>query len=87
MDSTQAACEAARRRVKRATGLLSEAARDLAAATGGQTTLGVVRVHDTQSAIAAHDLIEIGVGRHGAVDVIVVARPRPRPRTNPPRPQ
>lgn len=78
MDARQAAAEAARRRVRRAAGLLREASRDLAAATGGDTALGVIRAHDPPSAQSAHDLIALGIARHGAVDVVVVARPTGR---------
>ena len=83
MDSQQAAAESARRRVRRAAGLLKEATRDLAAAVDGQTSLGTVHVHDASSAESARDLIALGVGRHGAVDVIVIARPTRRAGSTP----
>lgn len=74
-DSRRAAMQAARTRVKRAQGLLREAARDLAIATDGDTPLGNTRVHNDQTRQAALDLIGVGVARYGAVDVIVIARP------------
>lgn len=73
--ASSAAAEVARRRVKRAGGLLREAVRDLAALADGPTAVGVTRVHDQATAEAARELIALGVGRHGAVDVVVLARP------------
>lgn len=78
MDPTQAAAEAARRKVRRASGLLRDAARDLAAAVDGQTVLGVLHAHDATTIADAEGLIALGVGRYGAVDVIVIARPTGR---------
>lgn len=82
-DQRAASLQAARSRIKRAGGLLREAARDLAIATDGETALGTTRVHDDPSRQAALDLIGVGVARYGAVDVVVIARPIRR-RTNPP---
>lgn len=84
MDAQHAAADAARRKVKRAAGLLKDAARDLAAAADGQEALGVIRAHDAASTQAALELVRLGVGRHGGVDVIVIARPTGR--AHPPRP-
>jgi len=78
VDTTAAAAEGARRKVKRAAGLLKDATRDLAALTEGQQALGVLRVHDMNTVNDARDLISLGVARHGAVDVIVIARPNGR---------
>jgi len=78
VDDIQATAESARRRVKRASGLLRDAARDLMAITEGQEALGVHHVHDTESVQGARDLISMGVARYGAVDVIVIARPTGR---------
>ena len=77
-----AAIEVARRQVKRAEGLLREAGRSLAAAAGDDNVVGIVHVQDAEAVDAARQLIEAGAGRHGAVDVIVVARPR-RARSTP----
>jgi hypothetical protein len=71
----QTAAEAAKRKVKRANGLLREVVGELAALAEGQDTLGVLRVHDDDSRDAAHRLIELGLVQHGAVDVVVIARP------------
>lgn len=80
MDAHAAGAESARRRVRRASGLLREAARDLAALTEGLESLGTQHAHDLESINAARDLISLGVARHGAVDVVVIARPRSRAR-------
>lgn len=82
--AVRAGAEAAKRKVKRADGLLRDAVRELAALAEGQDTLGILRAHDEQSLADARDLIEGGVARHGAVDVVVIARPTGRAR-NPPR--
>lgn len=81
-----AAVEVARRQIKRASGLLRDATRSLAAAAESETVLGVVHVHDAQTLAQAQDLIRVGVGHHGAVDVLVVASPAGR-RPTPPRPR
>lgn len=83
MDGTRAAAEAARRKVKRAEGLLRDAARDLASLAGDDNVLGVLRVHDAQTIESAAELIELGAGHHGAVDVVVIARPQRRARSTP----
>lgn len=82
MDTTRAAVEAAKRKVKRANGLLKDAARDLAAITEGQNALGVLRAQDTPSIDAARDLISVSVAHYGAVEVIVIARPAGRAHTH-----
>jgi len=79
--AAQAVAEAARRKVKRASGLLHEATRELAALTEAQDHLSVLRAHDRQSADAAHELVELGLARYGAVDVVVIARPSRRSTT------
>lgn len=84
MEPAQAAAEAARRKLKRASGLLRDALHELAAIVDGETALGVLRAHDAQSTQQALELIRLGVARHGAVDVIVLARPTGR--AHPPRP-
>jgi hypothetical protein len=85
MDTAQAsAVELARRKVNRASGLLRDASRALAALAEGQDTLGVLRAHDEQSLAGAHELIELGVARHGAVVVVVIARPTGRAGSTPP---
>jgi len=77
MDPRSAAADSARRKIKRANGLLRDAARDLAQlADDDAAPLGVLRAHDSESIAAAHDLISVGVAKHGAVDVIVIARSR-----------
>lgn len=83
MDGTRAAAEAARRKVKRAEGLLRDAARDLASLAGDDDVLGVLRVHDAATVDSVRELIELGAGRHGAVDVVVIARPQRRARSIP----
>lgn len=75
MSETVARAEAARRKVKRAAGLLKDAGRDLAALTEGTDALGVICAHDQPSMRTVSDLIRLGVGRYGAVDVVVIARP------------
>ncbi len=77
MEPAQAAAQVAVRRLKRASGLLKEATRDLAS-VGDTTVAGTHHVHDAASARAALELIEVGVGRYGAVDVVVIARPTGR---------
>lgn len=77
-EAVRAAAEAARRRVKRAQGLLREAAHDLAALADGPTVLGVHRVHDAASANAARESIVTCAAQCGAVDVVVIARPGAR---------
>lgn len=87
MDPARAAGEAARRKVNRAAGLLRDAARDLASLADGNTIVGVQRVHDSETVASARELIATGAARHGAVDVIVIARPTRRdsnPTTAPP---
>jgi hypothetical protein len=81
--AVRAGAEAAKRKVKRADGLLRDAVRELAALAEGQDTLGILRAHDEQSLADARELIELGVARHGAVDVVVIARPTGRVRSNP----
>lgn len=84
MHPAQAAAEAANRRIRRATGLLRDASRDLAAALDDDTPpLGVLNVHDADTADAARDLIAVGVGRYGAVEVLVLPRPTRRHRHTP----
>jgi hypothetical protein len=78
-----AGAEAARRKVRRADGLLRDAVRDLAALCGEQDTVGVLRAHDGASIADARELIELGVARHGAIDVVVLARPTGRVRSTP----
>lgn len=78
-----AAVESARQRVKRATGQLKEASRDLATFGDGLTVLEVHRVYDADTEAAARDAIAVGKGRFGAVDVVVIARPQGR-RQHPP---
>lgn len=84
MDAAEAGAESARRKLKRAAGLIRDATADLAAVSGGQAALGVTRVHDVRSRADVLALIDLGVGRHGAVDVVVVARPTGRARQHPP---
>jgi hypothetical protein len=79
----RAAVESTLRRVKRASGQLREAARDLSQLADGLDVVGVTHVHDGTSAGNASELIALGLGRHGAVDVVVIARSG---RRNPPRP-
>lgn len=80
-----AALEAARRKVKRANGLLREAVGELAQLAGdGPTVVSSTRVHDAASTEAALERIAFGRSRYGAVDVIVVAAPRRR--HHPPKP-
>lgn len=75
MDSSKAArIEAAKRKVKRASGLLRDAARELAAAGEDHTTVGTVHVANSDQARDADSLIAIGLARYGAVDVVVLAR-------------
>jgi hypothetical protein len=83
MDRTLAAVETAKRKIKRAGGLLKDATRDLAALTEGQDALGVLRAQDRQSIDAARDLISVSVAHYGAVEVIVLARPAGRAHTHP----
>jgi hypothetical protein len=83
MDPTQVAAQAAARKVKRAEGLLRDAVRDLTSLAGDGDVFDVVRAHDRSSTRAALELIEVGVGRHGAVDVLVIARPTGRPQHHP----
>ncbi len=79
-----AAAEAARRRVNRAAGHLRDAARDLARLTNGELdVLGVLTVHDADSAQSVSDLVSLERGRHGAVDVVVLARPTGRRGSSP----
>jgi hypothetical protein len=80
----RAAVEAAARRLKRAAGLLRQATQELAALEDGLTVLGVSYVHDRATADSVRNLIDLSVGRHGGVDVIVIARPR---RAHSPRPE
>jgi hypothetical protein len=70
--------ETARRRVKRASGLLREAVADLAGVVGGEDVLGTLRVHDAQTQEDVAGLIELGIVRYGAVEVVVIARPSRR---------
>lgn len=83
MDSAQAAAETARGKVKRASGLIDEALRELKQLVDGDvTTVGTARAHDRESLAAARDLISVGIAKHGAVDVIVIARPTRRAHTH-----
>lgn len=82
--AVRAEAETAKRKVKRAEGLLREAVRALGALAEGQDTLGVLTAHDESSTDAVHELIEGGVARHGAVEVVVIARPTGRVRSTPP---
>lgn len=82
MPDQQAVIEAARRRLNRAAGLLRETSRELAeAAAGGDDVQSVHRAHDRDSIDAARALIALAVARHGAVDVVVIARPNRRTST------
>lgn len=65
----------ARRRVKRAAGLLREAASDLAASSEGADTIGVVHAVDARTVTEAQDLVRVAQARHGRVDVVILARP------------
>jgi hypothetical protein len=66
----------ARRRVKRAGGLLREAAADLAAAlSDGPDTLGIVHVTNAHTADTAHALITAARMKADSFDVIILARP------------
>jgi hypothetical protein len=79
-----AAVALARRRVKRAGGLLREAASDLAAALSGDaTTFGVVHASDEHTIAEATAAVRLAVERHGAVDVVIVAEPRRPPKPAP----
>lgn len=81
MDVEQtAAAEVARRQVRRANGLLKEAAQALAALVYGEDTVGVLRAHDERSRAQAQELVTLGCARYGAVDVVVIGRPTGRPK-------
>lgn len=72
----------ARRRVKRAGGLLREAASDLAAAlSDAPDTLAVVHVTNARTADQACDLVHLTADRYGDVDVVILARPAGDPTT------
>lgn len=85
MDPIEAAgTEAARRKVKRAAGLLRDAGRELAVLTDGPTVLAASCVHDDATAAHVADVIADAIRRHGAVDVVVTARPQARAPTTAP---
>lgn len=66
----------ARRRLKRAAGLLREATADLAALSGDADTIGVVQVNDEQSAQEALAMMRVALTQHGSLDVVILAPPR-----------
>jgi hypothetical protein len=76
-----AAAEVARRKVRRASGLLREAGEALAGLVDGEDTVGVLRAHDEGSRAQAQELVTVGCARYGAVDVVVIARPSARERS------
>lgn len=79
----QAAAESARRKVRRAAGLLKDTMQVIADLLDGPNVLGVSRAHDRSSIEDVQRLISLGVARHGAVDVVVIARPQGRTQHQP----
>lgn len=77
--SEAALAAAAKQRVKRAMGQLRDATRDLMALNDGQTIVGTVPVAREADVRRADAMIEIGLARHGAIDVVVLARPHHGP--------
>ena len=66
----------ARRRVKRAAGLLREVTRDLSALSGDADTLGVVHVDSDADVHGLHALVTGARAKHPeGVDVVILARP------------
>jgi hypothetical protein len=77
----QAAAEVTRRKVRRVAGLLRDVDRELAQLAGDTDVFGVHRVHDQESLEAASELVSLGVGRYGSVDVVVIPRATRRDNT------
>lgn len=71
-----ASLELARRRVKRAAGLLREAAADLAGALHGEQVVAVVTVDDTDDIDDVVAGVQLGLHRHGGhpLDVVILTR-------------
>lgn len=65
----------ARRRIKRAAGLLREAVQDLAALSDGADTIATVHVDDADSVGDAANVIRVAQSRYGDLDVVILARP------------
>lgn len=73
-DPSAAVAASAKRKIKRASGLLRDATRELAAAETGDAASSIL-VCDRATEAQARDLIAVTRARHGAADVIVVPRP------------
>lgn len=77
MDASAARAAAAHRRVKRAMGLLRAAATALAPELDDLDVVGEVHLaqgqHDRDELLA---LLDLARARHGALDVVILARPR-----------
>lgn len=72
--STQAGAEVIRRKVRRASGHLREAAQELAQLVDGVDAVGVLRVHDQATLEAAQELVALNAARHDVIDVVVLRR-------------
>lgn len=80
-----AAAAAAHRRVKRAMGLLRAAATALAPHAGELDLVGEVHLEQGQSDLTTLlELLELARGRHGALDVVILAAPRSSSSSPPP---
>lgn len=73
----QAAAEAARQRVHRASGQLRQATRDLASLTDG-VTAQVIHIRHADALPGAYDRIAADQALYGGVDLVVIARPQGR---------
>lgn len=79
-DPSLLAAEQARRRVKRAAGLLREASRDLARATSDAPgIIATVSVVDADTEAQALALLRLERARRGELDVVLLPRPSAAP--------